>query len=93
MNRGEEKVRVHMNVVPRSTLNTNGGTETRFFGWPIVVLKTSNFRGVSISRQFLTETLYCLNSAFPRRVPRWIVVVFPKFWGKILIQIIIKFLR
>ena len=26
-NRGEEKVRVHMNVVPRSTMNTNGGTE------------------------------------------------------------------
>ena len=25
--RGEEKVRVHMNVVPRSTINTNGGTE------------------------------------------------------------------
>ena len=24
---GEEKVRVHMNVVPRSTMNTNGGTE------------------------------------------------------------------
>ena len=27
VNRGEEKVRVHMNVVPRSTRNTNGGTE------------------------------------------------------------------
>ena len=27
MNRGEEKVRVHRNVVPRSTINTNGGTE------------------------------------------------------------------
>ena len=27
VNRGEEKVRVHMNVVPRSTMNTNGGTE------------------------------------------------------------------
>ena len=26
VNRGEEKVRVHMNVVPRSTKNTNGGT-------------------------------------------------------------------
>ena len=26
-NRGEEKVRVHMNVVPRSTRNTNSGTE------------------------------------------------------------------
>ena len=26
MNRGEEKVRVHMNVVPRSAMNTNGGT-------------------------------------------------------------------
>ena len=25
VNRGEEKVRVHMNVVPRSTMNTNGG--------------------------------------------------------------------
>ena len=25
-NRGEEKVRVHMNVVPRSTMNTNGET-------------------------------------------------------------------
>ena len=24
---GEEKVTVHMNVVPRSTMNTNGGTE------------------------------------------------------------------
>ena len=29
VNRGEEKARprVHMNVVPRSTMNTNGGTE------------------------------------------------------------------
>ena len=27
VNRGEEKVRVHMNVVPSSTKNTNGGTE------------------------------------------------------------------
>ena len=27
VNRGEEKVRVDMNVVPRSTMNTNGGTE------------------------------------------------------------------
>ena len=27
VNRGEEKVRVHMNVVPRSARNTNGGTE------------------------------------------------------------------
>ena len=27
MNRGEEKVRVHMNVVPRSAMNTNGETE------------------------------------------------------------------
>ena len=26
VNRGEEKVRVHMNVVPRSTRNTNSGT-------------------------------------------------------------------
>ena len=29
VNRGEEKVRVHMNVVARSTINTNGGTENR----------------------------------------------------------------
>ena len=27
VNRCEEKVRVRMNVVPRSTMNTNGGTE------------------------------------------------------------------
>ena len=27
VNRGEEKLRVHMNVVPRSTINTNVGTE------------------------------------------------------------------
>ena len=27
VNRGEEKVRVHINVVPRCTMNTNGGTE------------------------------------------------------------------
>ena len=27
VNRGEERVRVHMNVVPRSTGNTNSGTE------------------------------------------------------------------
>ena len=26
VNRGEKKVRVHMNVVPRSTINTNIGT-------------------------------------------------------------------
>ena len=27
VNRGKEKVRVHMNVVPRRTMNTNGRTE------------------------------------------------------------------
>ena len=27
VNRGEEKARIHMNVVPRSTMNTNGRTE------------------------------------------------------------------
>ena len=27
VNRGEETVRVHMNVVPRTTMNTNGETE------------------------------------------------------------------
>ena len=27
VNHGEETVRVHMNVVPRSSMNTNGGTE------------------------------------------------------------------
>ena len=27
VNRREEKVKVHMNVVPRSTMNTNGRTE------------------------------------------------------------------
>ena len=27
VNRGEEKVKVHMNVVPRSTMNRSGGTE------------------------------------------------------------------
>ena len=27
VNHGEEKVRVHINVVPRSTMNTNGETE------------------------------------------------------------------
>ena len=27
VNRGEEKVMVHMNVVPRSTGNTNSGTD------------------------------------------------------------------
>ena len=27
VNRGKGKVRVHMNVVPRSTMNTNGETE------------------------------------------------------------------
>ena len=27
VNRGEEKVRVHINVVPSSTMNANGGTE------------------------------------------------------------------
>ena len=41
VNRGEDKVRVHMNVVPRSTKNTNGGsipTEVkRIFSLPRVV--------------------------------------------------------
>ena len=32
VNRGEEKVRVHMNVVPRSTGNTNSGTESGWMG-------------------------------------------------------------
>ena len=27
VNRGEEKLRVHMNVMPRSTMDTNNGTE------------------------------------------------------------------
>ena len=38
VNRGEEKVRVHMNVVPRSTMNTNGGMENskEFFSLPRV---------------------------------------------------------
>ena len=27
VNRGEEKIRIHMNVVPCSTINTNGGIE------------------------------------------------------------------
>ena len=33
VNRGEEKVKVHMNVVPRSTGNTNSGTENRPFSY------------------------------------------------------------
>ena len=32
VNRGEEKVRVHMNVVPRSTINTNGRMENNSEG-------------------------------------------------------------
>ena len=36
VNRGEEKVRVHMNVVPRSTMNTNGGTENGTRKWHIL---------------------------------------------------------
>ena len=36
VNRGKEKVRVHMNVVPRSTGNTNSGTKS-FFSLPRVV--------------------------------------------------------
>ena len=31
VNRGEEKVRVQMNVVPRGTMNTNDGTENKLF--------------------------------------------------------------
>ena len=34
VNRGEEKVRVHMNVVPRSTMNTNGETEIHHLNRP-----------------------------------------------------------
>ena len=30
-NCGGEKVRVHINVVPRSTKNTNGGKENSFY--------------------------------------------------------------
>ena len=40
VNRGEEKVRVHMNVVPRSTMNTKGSIPTevkRIFSLPHVV--------------------------------------------------------
>ena len=32
VNRGEEKVRVHMNVVPRSTKNTNGRSDPEVVG-------------------------------------------------------------
>ena len=38
MNRDEEKVTVHMNIVPRSTMNTNGGTEN----WPRSIYQYSN---------------------------------------------------
>ena len=34
VNRGEEKVRVHINVVPRSIMNTNGRTENSDFLCP-----------------------------------------------------------
>ena len=37
VNRGEEKVRVHMNVVPRSTMNTNGGTDN-YYSWLFIGL-------------------------------------------------------
>ena len=33
VNRGEEKVKVHMNVVPRSTMNTNGVVPVIPFTW------------------------------------------------------------
>ena len=35
VNRGEEKVTLHMNVVPRSTLNTNGGINHRNYLWSL----------------------------------------------------------
>ena len=38
VNRGEEKVRVHMNVVPRSTKNTNGETDDSHRGQKIFSL-------------------------------------------------------
>ena len=37
VNRGEEKVRVHMNVVPRSTKNTNDETEAVRDAGPVAV--------------------------------------------------------
>ena len=53
VNRGEEKVRVHMNVVPRSTGNTNSGTRelTLKCKLIIVLLKPmNNPLGVSPSK-------------------------------------------
>ena len=49
VNRGEEKVRVHtcINVVPRSTMNTNGGTEVPRF--PLLGLTSSGLFMGSIS--------------------------------------------
>ena len=40
VNRGEEKVRVHMNVVPRSTENTNGETDE------VLLLMCRHSRGI-----------------------------------------------
>ena len=68
VNRGEEKVRVHMNVVPRSTMNTNGGTENYCtlksqFSVPPLILEWLGFPPV------LTQTLQVLaSSCLPQQI-------------------------
>ena len=49
VNRGEEKVRVHMNVVPRSTGNTNSGL----------------FMGLSSTKIYTSELILCSTICVP----------------------------
>ena len=44
VNRGEDKVRVHMNVVPRSTMNTNGRTENYYHLYNFIVFHPPHCR-------------------------------------------------
>ena len=50
VNRGEEKVRVHMNVVPRSTGNTNSGTRELTLKCIVLLKPMNNPPGVSPSK-------------------------------------------
>ena len=45
----------------------------------IFVLRTSNFAGQLSADSSSTETLYCLNSACPRKMPGWMVPVRENF--------------
>ena len=59
-NHGEEKVRVHMNVVPRSTRNTNSGSL-----FPITRVNAQWVMGLSSTLIYTSELILCSTICVP----------------------------